>query len=84
MRATGTTPHDELGQQYVEAYEAVYGQHPSMQYVGNQWYLINGETVHGSMLHREIEHLTDLARLQREQRKRRSAVKRLISRLRGL
>lgn len=84
MQGTGSTTDNELGRRYVEAYETVYGQHPSIQYVGNAWYLINGETVHSTMLQREVENLTDLARIQREQRTRRSAVQRLISRLRGL
>lgn len=84
MQGAGTTSEDQLGQSYMEAYETVYGQHPSMQYVGNHWYLVNGETVHGSMLQREVEHLTELARIQREQRKRRNAIQRLIGRLRGL
>ncbi len=84
MHAAGAVHGDYLSQSYIEAYESVYGQHPSMQYVGNQWYLVNGETVHGSMLQREVEHLTELARIQREKSKRRSAIQRLIGRLRGL
>jgi hypothetical protein len=81
---SGSAKGDSLGERYIEAYETVYGQNPSMRYVGNHWYLVNGETVHGSMLQREIEHLTELARIQREQHKRRSAIQRLIGRLRGM
>jgi len=47
---------------FADLYERVHGRKPSVRYMGNHWYSIDGETVHRDMLFREIERLNDLVK----------------------
>jgi hypothetical protein len=42
----------------------VYGQEPRTNYIGNQWYQVNGQPVHYTILIQETQRLRDLAELQ--------------------
>jgi hypothetical protein len=87
----GTLPTDEIMQDYLDAFWAVYGQEARILFLGNQWYQVNGQPVHRTVIQGEIERLRDLAELQRMnnnrpqlQKTQKSAVQRLISKLRRL
>ncbi|GAB4345661.1 MAG: hypothetical protein Kow00117_23090 [Phototrophicales bacterium] len=69
---------------YSYVYKLVYGQEPTTDYVGNQWYKVNGEMVHHRMLLDQIEHLRDLARRKQQRNCNRSAIRRLIDKLKLL
>lgn len=83
MSTTHASASDELSEAYLDLYAQVHGQHPSLQYTGNHWYIVNGETIHGSMIERELEHMREQLRRQ-AQRSRRSMIQRLIGKLRGV
>ncbi len=85
--SVGTLPTDEVLEDYWQVFVMVYAQEPKVHYLGNQWYQVNGEPVHRTIMIREIDRLRDLAQLQRMNQKRtqlkeKSAVQRLIDRLR--
>lgn len=42
---------------YCEKYSLIYGRAPSVRYMGNHWFNIDGETVHRTNLLEEIERL---------------------------
>ena len=71
---------------YGNVYKLVYGQLPRADYVGNQWFKINGEMVHYRMLADEIDQLRDLAykKRRRETQSQKGVVRRLIDKLRQL
>ncbi|MGQ9909572.1 MAG: hypothetical protein ACUVS2_12120 [Candidatus Flexifilum sp.] len=48
--------------QFIELHERVYGRQPSVRYMGNHWYSIDGETVHRATIFAEIERLTEIIR----------------------
>jgi hypothetical protein len=48
--------------QFIELHERVYGRQPSVRYMGNHWYSIDGETVHRATIFAEIERLSELIR----------------------
>lgn len=83
-------PTDEVITDYTAAFFAVYGQEPRIHFVGNQWYQVNGHPVHRTVLEGEIHRLRDLAHLQETTQQhirttaKRSAIQRLISKLRGV
>lgn len=77
------TPH-HIVEGYWHVYKLVYGQHPKVRYVGNQWYEVNNELVHRTDLMTETARLHILAREKQRQRTDKSMVSRLIARLRGL
>ncbi|MCS7072109.1 MAG: hypothetical protein NZM00_11425 [Anaerolinea sp.] len=47
---------------FVELYERVYERQPSVRYMGNHWYSVDGETVHRATIFAEIERLSELIR----------------------
>lgn len=53
--------------QFVELYERVYERQPSVRYMGNHWYTIDGETVHRATIFAEIERLNELIRARAAQ-----------------
>lgn len=86
--SVGTLPTDHIIEAYTEAHSRVYGQLPRIHFLGNAWYEVNGHPVHGTLLETEIRRLRDLADLQDETQQarstaKRSALQRLISKLRG-
>ena len=76
---------DTLIDRYHSVYRLVYGQHPRADYIGNQWFEINGEMVHYRMFVDEIDQLRDLAYKKRRRdsaKSNKSLVSRLINKLR--
>ncbi|MDK3158909.1 hypothetical protein FBR02_19105 [Anaerolineae bacterium CFX9] len=70
---------------YRQAYASVHGRDPSVRYMGNHWYSVNGETVHRATLMEEITRLRDLSEQARRPRwQDKGVINRLISKLRGL
>ncbi|MBE2269688.1 MAG: hypothetical protein IAE80_15735 [Anaerolinea sp.] len=69
---------------YKKAYLVINGKEPSIRYVGNQWYSVNGETVHRVTLLEEIARLRELSNKQSLQQTPKSVIQRLISRLKAL
>ena len=65
-------------------YKLVYGQEPSADYIGNQWYKVNGEMVHHRMLLDQIDQLRDLARRKQMHSRSKNAIRRLIDKLKLL
>lgn len=63
--SAGTHPADQTIVEYFEAFRLVYGHDPRAHYLGNQWYQVNGQPVHQSILVRETRRLLDLAQIQR-------------------
>ena len=80
----GTVDSDDVIADYAHAYRMVYGQMPSAHYIRDGWYRVNGETVRHTVVLNEIENLRHLARQQRVRNNSKSAIQRLIDRLRGL
>ncbi len=71
---------------FCQAYRVVNGREPSVRYMGNQWYNVNGETVHRAMIIDEIERLrafTPPPMIKRVPQDR-SMIQKLIARLKGL
>jgi hypothetical protein len=64
----GTLSTEQIADEYIYAYRLVYGVLPDVSYAGNQWYRVDGQPVHYTMLVRETARLADLARLQHERR----------------
>lgn len=75
---------DMLLEHYRLAYLRMNRREPVARYLGNNWYHVNGETVHYLTLEMEVRQLQDLARRQSLQRANGSVIKRLIDRLRAL
>jgi hypothetical protein len=75
---------EELLSDYDRAFEMVYDRPPSTRYLRDGWYRINGETVHHTVLATEVDNLRDLARRQRMRSGSKSAIRRLIDKLRLL
>jgi len=83
MTQTTTSP-EELLSDYDHAFEMVYDRPPSARYLRDGWYRINGEMVHHTVLVTEVDNLRDLARRQRMRSGSKSAIRRLIDKLRLL
>lgn len=87
------TPHMILAG-YSDLYQKIYQHAPEADYMGNSWYRVNGELVHRSVLLSEIDRLRDIREVtlqpllrteQPQQREtKRTAVHRLIAKLRGV
>lgn len=77
-----STKPQTLVNHFGHVYKLVYGQEPHAQYIGNQWYRVNGEMVHHRMMVDEIDHLRDLAQKQRMRSSSKGMVRRLINKLR--
>lgn len=82
--STGTHPADRYIDEYNTAYHDVYGQSPKVYYVGNQWYQVNGEMIHHTMIVSEIKRLKDLAFIQQRYARQQSMLSRLIKKLRSM
>lgn len=95
--SVGTLPTDEIIEGYGKIFTSVYGQEPRINFLGNQWYQVNGEPVHRTVMLREIERLHDLWTHMRETQEieqtqqamrppspRRNAVQKLIGKLRRM
>lgn len=81
------TPARHMVEMYRQAFLRLHQREPICQYLGNQWFNVNGETVHRAMLHDEIVRLHDLCQsLPRRSvvTAEKSVIKRLIARLRSL
>jgi len=73
-----------LIESYSHAFNAVNGRSPRVRYMGNHWFVVNGETVHRVTLMEEIARLRDLAQRQTLHRADKGVIKRLIARLKNL
>jgi hypothetical protein len=69
---------------YRKAYLVLNGCEPSVRYMGNQWYSVNGETVHRSTIMEEIQRLRSLAQTRSLQTANKSVIQKLIARLKAL
>ena len=83
MSQTINTIEDVLDE-YIHMFRLVYGHAPTAHYIRDGWFRVNGETIHYSMLTGEVENLRHLARRQRMQSSGKSAIQRLIAKLRGV
>lgn len=84
---TTTLPPRFVVDSFREAYGRVHGREPSVRYMGNHWYSVNGETVHRATLMQEIMRLREYAAprpVAAPPRADKGMINRLISRLRGL
>jgi len=82
--SVGTQSADDFVTEYTNAFWRVYTQEPRIYYMGNQWYQVNGNPLHHSILVQEIARLNDLANMRHAEAHKKSMVGRLIKRLRGL
>jgi hypothetical protein len=82
--STGTHPADRYIDEYTTAYHNVYGQSPKVYYIGNQWYHVNGEMIHHTMIVSEITRLRELASIQQRYARQQSMLSRLIKKLRSM
>jgi hypothetical protein len=86
--STGTLPTDQVLFDYFHAHRLMYGQEPRIHYLGNQWYQLNGEPVHRTVLIREIDRLRGLYEIQQPAPRGRAAsyprsvIQRIINKLR--
>lgn len=69
---------------YRRAYQSVHHREPYITHLSDDWYQVNGETVHRLTLFREITRLRDMAQTHRLIKTDKSVVQRLINRLRNL
>ncbi len=69
---------------YRKAFLVLNGCEPNVRYMGNQWYSVNGETVHRSTIMEEIGRLRTLAQAQSLQRANKGIIQKLIARLKAL
>ena len=79
-----TLPPRYVVENYRRAYNMINGREPTVRYMGNHWYNVNGETVHRSTLMEEIARLRNMSQRQTLVRTDKSVIQRLISRLRNL
>ena len=79
-----TIPPRYIVEGYRKAYSRVHSRDPQCRYIGNHWYNVNGETVHRATLMDEINRLRYLGQRGNGGRADRSAIQRLIDKLRGM
>jgi hypothetical protein len=81
------TPPRYLAEIYRQTFTRLHQHEPVCQYLGNQWFNVNGEMVYRAMLIDEIARLQELCQTISPQRHiitaDKSIIKRLIARLRG-
>ncbi len=87
--AYGVTENASVNPQYVmdafhRAYYLVHKRDPQIAHLFDDWYQVNGETIHRLTLFHEITRLRDLAQKHRLASADKTVVQRLIARLRGL
>jgi uncharacterized protein YdaU (DUF1376 family) len=68
---------------YRRAFHLVHKREAHIAHMFDDWYQVNGETVHRLTLFREITRLRELAQKQRFGTADRSVIQRLINKLRG-
>lgn len=69
---------------YCRAFKMVHHREAHITHLFDDWYQVNGETVHRLTLFREITRLRELAQKHKINTADRSVVQRLIARLRSL
>ena len=69
---------------YTRDYRVINGRDPRVRYMGNHWFVVNGETVHRATLMEEIVRLRDMSQRQTLNHADKSVIKRLIARLKNL
>lgn len=69
--------------EYTHFFQMVYGRPPVAHYLRDGWFRINGEFVRYEWILQEIENLRHLARRKRMNQSNKSAIQRLIAKLRG-
>lgn len=79
-----TLPPRYVVEIYRKAYESCYRCEPSVRYVGNHWYHVNGETVHRVTLMEEIARLRAANQKQHLLKSDKRLIHRLIDKLRRL
>ncbi|MFO7321031.1 MAG: hypothetical protein DIU68_004830 [Chloroflexota bacterium] len=79
-----TIPPRYIVDGYRKAYQSVHAREPQCRYIGNHWYIVNGETVHRAMLIDEIARLRSLMPAPKPPNAEKSVIQRLIAKLRGL
>lgn len=79
--ATGVSP-EKITRQYMRAFHKLHGRAARIEHKSGDWYRVNGEFVHRSIVEHEIERLQTLSLQKRS--KEASVVKRLIARLRNM
>lgn len=80
-----TLPPRYVCENYRRAYKSLNGREPTVRYMGNHWYNVNGEIVYRSTLMEEIERLCKMAQRQHVRKiADKGVIQRLISRLRSL
>lgn len=75
---------EQIASDYIHAFKLVHRQEPRVRYLSNQWFQVNGETVHRLTLIRETERLRDIAQAQRLQATDKGMLQRLIAKLRKM
>jgi len=83
IQDTAIATAEDMIEEYAHVYRLVHGTMPSAHYIRDGFFRINGQTIHARMLRAEIDNLHHLARHQRMQRSSKSAIHRLIAKLRG-
>ncbi len=81
MSAATLSP-DQIIREFKRVFKHVYDHEAKVFYVGNGLYQVNGEFVHHSILMSEMERLNYLLEVKRLSSPKRSAVQRLINKLR--
>ena len=85
MTLTETTlTSADIVEDYGCAYRLVYDKTPNVRYIGNQWYAINGQTVHRSVILSETDRLQNLARQRVRRQTDKGVVSRIIAKLRNM
>ncbi len=69
---------------YRRAYQMVHHREPHVVHLFDDWYQVNGETVHRLALFGEITRLRELSQKHRVSTTDKSVIQRLIARLRSL
>lgn len=80
----GTLPTNSIIEEYLKIYQQVYDQEARAYYIGSQWYQVNGQALHQSLMMREISRLKDLAQVKLMRQTKKGAIQRLIAKLRML
>lgn len=79
-----TVKPKQVIESYQRAYQTIHHREPQVRHLFDDWYQVNGETVHRLALFGEITRLRDLAQKHRLAAADKSVIQRLIARLRSL
>ena len=83
-RTETTLTTAQIVEGYWRAYQLVYGHKPTVRYMGNQWFNVNGQMVHRSFMLSETTRLTGMARLRNRTQADKNVISRIIAKLRAL